>query len=79
MKNLLKSKIIKNILKILSIKSEKDLIGLKKKTYDKWDSLTHLNIIFILEKNLKKKVLINKLNKIKTGKDIIKIINDNQR
>jgi len=77
MKILSKQKLIKNILKILKIKNEKDLIKTKKKSFDKWDSLIHLQIIFLIEKNVKKKIPINKLNKISTGKDLIKIINEN--
>ena len=78
MKNILKLKLIKKINKLLNIKNENELKKLKKKESDKWDSLTHLQIIFLLEKNLKKKKInISKLNKISSGKEIIKIINDN--
>ena len=77
MKNLLKQKLIKNILKILKIKNEKKLIKTKRKNYEKWDSLIHLQIIFLIEKNVKKKISINKLNEISSGKDLIKIINEN--
>ena len=77
MKNISKSKLINKISKILGIKNEKKLIKVKKKDFSKWDSLTHLQIIFLLEKNIKKKISLLKLNKISTGKDIIKIINEN--
>jgi len=77
MKNLLKQKLIKNILKILKIKNEKKLIKTKRKNYEKWDSLIHLQIIFLIEKNVKKKISINKLYAISSGKDLIKIINEN--
>lgn len=77
MKNISKSKLINKINKILAIKNEKNLIKVKKKDYSKWDSLTHLQIIFLLEKNIKKKISLFKLNKISTGKEIIKIINEN--
>ena len=78
MKNILKLKLIKKINKLLNIKNDNELKKIKKKEFDKWDSLTHLQIIFLLEKNLKKKKInISKLNKISSGKEIIKIINDN--
>ena len=77
MKNSSKSKLISHINKLLNIKNEKKLISIKKKDYNKWDSLTHLQIIFLIEKNIKKKINISKLNKISSGKEIIKIINDN--
>ena len=77
MKNILKQKLIKDILKILKIKNEKDLLKTKRSNYDKWDSLIHLQIIFLIEKNIKKKISINKLSKISNGKDLIKIINEN--
>ena len=48
MKILSKQKLIKNILKILKIKNEKDLIKTKRKNFDKWDSLIHLQIIFLI-------------------------------
>tara|TARA_Y100000590_G_C14874179_1_gene696369 strand:+ start:135 stop:368 length:234 start_codon:yes stop_codon:yes gene_type:complete len=77
MKTLSKQKLIKNILKILKIKNQKNLIKTKRKNFDKWDSLIHLQIMFMIEKNVKKKISINKLNKISSGKDLIKIINEN--
>ena len=78
MKNISKLKLIKKIIKLLNIKNDNELKKIKKKEFDKWDSLTHLQIIFLLEKNLKKKKInISKLNKISSGKEIIKIINDN--
>ena len=77
MKNSSKSKLIKDLLKIFKIKNKKKLSLIKRIDYDKWDSLTHLQIIFLLEKNIKKKISIEKLNKISTGKEIIKIIDAN--
>jgi len=77
MKNLSKQKLINRILILLKIKTEKKLTKIKRKNYDDWDSLVHLNIIFLIEKNIKKKISPNVLNKISTGKDLIKIINEN--
>ena len=77
MKNSLKLKLIKDLLKILKIKDKKKLSLIKRKNFDKWDSLTHLQVIFFLEKNIKKKISIQKLNKISTGKELIKIIDAN--
>jgi len=79
MKNILKQRLIKDILKVLKINDEKKLIKIKRKNFDKWDSLTHLQIIFLIEKNSKKKISINKLNKISSGKDLVKILNENFR
>ena len=77
MKNSSKSKLIKDLLKILKVKDKKKLSIIKRINFDKWDSLTHLQVIFFLEKNIKKKISIQKLNKISTGKELIKIINGN--
>ena len=77
MKNSSKQNLIKNIIKILKIKNEKELLKIRRKNFDKWDSLIHLQIIFLIEKNSIKKILINKLTKISSGKDLIKIINEN--
>ena len=77
MKNSLKLKLIKDLLKILQIKDKKKLSLIKRKKFDKWDSLTHLQVIFFLEKNIKKKISITKLNKISTGKELIKVIDVN--
>ena len=79
MKSLSKQKLIKLILKILKIKTEIKLKKIIRKNYDLWDSLVHLEIIFLLEKNLSKKYSINKLNKISNGKDLINLINENIR
>ena len=75
MKNLLKQKLIKSINKILKLKNEKQLLKINRKNCDEWDSLNHLKIIFLLEKNIKNKISIDILNKISNGKDLIKIIN----
>ena len=77
MKTTSKLKLTKLILKILKIRTELQLKKIIRKNYDLWDSLVHLEIIFLLEKNLSKKYSINKLNKISNGKDLIKIINEN--
>ena len=77
MKNSSKLKLIKDLLKILKVKDKKKLLFIKRKNFDKWDSLTHLQVIFFLEKNIKKNIPIQKLNKISTGKELIKIIDAN--
>jgi len=77
MKTTSKLKLTRLILKILKIRTELQLKKIIRKNYDLWDSLVHLEIIFLLEKNLSKKYSINKLNKISNGKDLIKIINEN--
>ena len=77
MKNLSKLNLINELIKILKIKDKKKLKNNKRKNFDKWDSLTHLQIIFFLEKNIKKKIPIQKLNKISSGKELIKIIDAN--
>lgn len=79
MKTISKQKLTKLILKILKIRTELQLKKIIRKNYDLWDSLVHLEIIFLLEKNLSKKYSINKLNKISNGKDLIKLINENFR
>ena len=77
MKNSSKSKLIKDLLKILKVRDKKKLSFIKRINFDKWDSLTHLQVIFFLEKNIKRKIPIEKLNKISTGKELIKIIDAN--
>jgi len=77
MKSTSKLKLIKSINKILKIKSEKYLLKVKRNKLDTWDSLAHLQIIFLLEKNIKKKISIEKINKISDGKQLIRIISDN--
>ena len=79
MKTTSKQKLTKLILKILKIRTELQLKKIIRKNYDLWDSLMHLEIIFLLEKNLSKKYSINKLNKISNGKDLMKILNENFR
>ena len=79
MKTTSKLKLTKLILKILKIRTELQLKRIIRKNYDLWDSLVHLEIIFLLEKNLSKKYSINKLNKISNGKDLMKILNENFR
>ena len=79
MKTTSKLKLTKLILKILKIRTELQLKKIIRKNYDLWDSLVHLEIIFLLEKNLNKKYSINKLNKISNGKDLMKILNENFR
>lgn len=77
MKNILKSKLIKDLSKILKIKDKIKLLSISRKKYEKWDSLTHLQIIFLIEKNIKKKISINKLNGISSVKEIIKLVDEN--
>ena len=79
MKSISKQKLTKLILKTLKCKTELQLIKVNRKNHDSWDSLSHLEIIFLLEKNLNKKYSINKLNKISNGKDLMKILNENFR
>jgi len=64
---------IKEICKILKIK-EKELIKLKRKSCTNWDSLAHLEIIFIIEKKSKRKIAIDKLEQLNKGIDIINLI-----
>ena len=58
MRSTLKQKLISKITKILKIKSEKQLLKIKRRNHEDWDSLIHLNIIFLLEKNTKKNFLL---------------------
>jgi|TARA_B100001964_G_scaffold239697_1_gene307829 acyl carrier protein len=64
---------INEICKILKV-SKKKLIKLKRKTCEEWDSLAHLEVMFIVEKNSKKRISINKLEKLNKGADIINLI-----
>ena len=77
MKDTSSLKIIRELLKIFKLKDRNKLLKINRKNFDKWDSLTHLQIIFLLEKNIKKKISIEKLNKISSVKEIIKILDEN--
>jgi len=63
---------INEICKILKV-NKKKLITLRRKKCEKWDSLAHLEIIFVIEKNSKKKISVNKLEKLNKGIDIINL------
>ena len=77
MKNTSSLKVIKELHKIFKLKDKNKLLKINRKNFDKWDSLTHLQILFLLEKNVKKKISIEKLNKISSVKEIIKILDEN--
>ena len=79
MKNSLKQNIIKKISILLKLKSSYNLGKIKRSQHDIWDSLLHLQILFIIEKNIKRKISTSKLNKISKGKDIIKLLDENIR
>ena len=79
MKNGSKQKLIKDILKVLKLKNKNQLLKLERKKSENWDSLVHLEILFIIEKSMKKKISIKKLNKISKGKEILKYLNENKR
>jgi len=77
MKDISSLKITRELLKIFKLKNKNKLLKINRKNFDKWDSLTHLQIIFLLEKNIKKKISIEKLNKVSSVKEIIRILNEN--
>ena len=77
MKNTSSLRIIRELLKIFKLKDKNKLLKINRKNFERWDSLTHLQIIFLLEKNIKKKISIEKLNRISTVKEIIKILDEN--
>ena len=55
MKNISIQQSFNKILKILKLKNLKQLALINRKKHDDWDSLSHLEIIFLLENNVKKK------------------------
>ena len=77
MKNTSSLRIIRELLKIFKLKDKNKLLKINRKNFERWDSLTHLQIIFLLEKNIKKKISIEKLNRISNVKEIIKILDEN--
>tara|TARA_Y100001958_G_C20848576_1_gene292044 strand:+ start:74 stop:307 length:234 start_codon:yes stop_codon:yes gene_type:complete len=77
MKDTSSLRIIRELLKIFKLKDKNKLLKINRKNFERWDSLTHLQIIFLLEKNIKKKISIEKLNRISTVKEIIKILDEN--
>ena len=62
MKNGLKIKSIKKILKILKLKNKNQLLKLQRNKCETWDSLVHLEILFIIERSITKKISITKNN-----------------
>ena len=70
---MLMSEEINKICKILKV-NKKKLINIKRKSADQWDSLAHLEIIFIIEKYSKKKISYSKLGKINKGADILNLL-----
>tara|TARA_B000000460_G_C21278982_1_gene290855 strand:+ start:51 stop:260 length:210 start_codon:yes stop_codon:yes gene_type:complete len=64
------SKPVSAICKILKINSKK-LIKLRRNTCEQWDSLAHLEIMFIIEKYSKKKISNKKLINLNKGIDVI--------
>ena len=64
------SKPVSAICKILKINSKK-LIKLRRNTCEQWDSLAHLEIMFFIEKNKKKKISNKKLINLNKGIDVI--------
>jgi acyl carrier protein len=64
---------VNEICKILKTRKKK-LVKLKRKSCENWDSLAHLEIIFIIEKNSKKKISVSRLEKLNKGVDIINLI-----
>ena len=57
MKDTSSLRIIRELLKIFKLKDKNKLLKINRKNFERWDSLTHLQIIFLLEKNIKKKNL----------------------
>ena len=68
------SKPIRAICKVLKV-NKKKLIKLRRNTCEQWDSLAHLEIMFIIEKYSKKKISSKKLSNINKGNDIINSFN----
>ena len=64
---------IESICKILKV-NQKKLLKVNRKTSKYWDSLAHLEIMFIIEKNIKKKISAKILRNINKGIDIIKLL-----
>ena len=53
----------------------KNIENLKFGSFDSWDSLAHLNLLILIEKNFKVKFSVKEMYKIKTIKEIIHKIN----
>ena len=56
-------------------KIPKNIENLKFGSFDSWDSLGHLNLLLLIEKNFKVKFTFDEMYKIKTIKEIIRKIN----
>ena len=52
----------------------KNINNLKIGSFKKWDSLSHLNLLMLIEKNFKIKFSIDEMTSIKSMSQIIKIL-----
>jgi|TARA_B100001059_G_C17705977_1_gene512767 acyl carrier protein len=68
--------IIKKLCTLFEIKSKKIDITSKISKYSELDSLNQLKLMGFIDENCKKKTNMSKIGKLKTFKDIIKLIND---
>ena len=64
------SKPVSAICKVLKVNIKK-LTKLRRNTCEQWDSLAHLEVMFIIEKYSKKKISNKKLINLNKGIDII--------
>ena len=53
----------------------KNIENLKFGSFDSWDSLAHLNLLILIEKNFKVKFSVKEMYRTKTIKEIIRKIN----
>ena len=72
--NSIKDKLIKIFSTIFKIKVKNKILKLKKKNFEKWDSLNHIKLIIYIENEFKIKLGINKFNAVDSFKKILYVI-----
>ena len=68
--------VIRVLSRVMKIPKKKVKIDLKLGSIPEWDSLTHLNIYFEIQKVFKRKISMESAANVKSVKDWIKLINN---
>ena len=79
LKFMINKKIKKCINRIFPKENVKNINKLKIGSFKNWDSLAHLNLLLIIEKEFKIKFPIKLIYEIKTIKEIVFFINNNKK
>jgi len=72
--NSIEDKLIKIFTTIFKIKIKNKILNLKKRNFEKWDSLNHIKLIIYIENEFKIKLGTNKFNAVDSFKKIFNVI-----